>query len=233
MLKKVRIILISMIGLFLIVGNVSATEEVPTIERLLREVEDLKTEIDQTKEMSEKAEEFSLDTFKDTAKFKETALVKLGLWRTEMAEESLAAMEARRLMQEKIDNMQADISLAKEMAALAKMQSEQTGKELRELAKKSEEKTDLLMAKIDNLLERVRKLEGIGKEKKEAKLKPSKIGLNNFYLVKKSDTLSRIAGGKNVYGDPSKWRKIYEANKSRIKNPNLIYPGQRLVIPKK
>jgi len=233
MLKKVRIILISMIGLFLIVGNVSATEEVPTIERLLREVEDLKTEIDQAKEMSEKAEEFSLDTFKDTAKFKETALVKLGLWRTEMAEESLAAMEARRLMQEKIDNMQADISLAKEMAALAKMQSEQTGKELRELAKKSEEKTDLLMAKIDNLLERVRKLEGIGKEKKEAKLKPSKIGLNNFYLVKKSDTLSRIAGGKNVYGDPSKWRKIYEANKSRIKNPNLIYPGQRLVIPKK
>jgi len=222
-----------MIGLFLIVGNVSATEEVPTIERLLREVEDLKTEIDQAKEMSEKAEEFSLDTFKDTAKFKETALVKLGLWRTEMAEESLAAMEARRLMQEKIDNMQADISLAKEMAALAKMQSEQTGKELRELAKKSEEKTDLLMAKIDNLLERVRKLEGIGKEKKEAKLKPSKIGLNNFYLVKKNDTLSRIAGGKNVYGDPSKWRKIYEANKNRIKNPNLIYPGQRLVIPKK
>jgi len=234
MLKKVRIILISIIGLFLLVGNVSIAEEAPTTERLLRKLEDLKTEINQAKEMSKRAEEFSLDTFEDTAKFKETALVKLGLWRTELAEQSLAAMEARQLMQKKIANMQADISLAKEMAALAKMQGEQTRRELRELAKKSEEKTDLLMAKIDGLLERVRKLEkGIGK-KKEIKLKPSKIGLtNNLYLVGKNDTLSSIAGDKKVYGDFSNWRKIYEANKSRIKNPNLIYPGQRLIIPKK
>ncbi|MCD6471776.1 LysM peptidoglycan-binding domain-containing protein [Candidatus Aerophobetes bacterium] len=234
MLKKIRVILIVMIGLFLLVGNVGVAEEVPTtIENLLREFKDLKTDISQIEKMSNRAEEFSLDTFKDTAKFKETALVKLGLWRTEMAEESLAAMEAMQAIEEKIANMQADISLAKEMAATAKMQSEQTGKELRELAKKSEEKTDLLMAKIDNLLERVRKLEkGIGK-KKETKLKSPKIGLtNNFYLVKKNDTLSRIAGTKNVYGDPLKWEKIYKVNKDRIKNPNLIYPGQRLIIPK-
>ncbi|MEA1965339.1 MAG: LysM peptidoglycan-binding domain-containing protein [Candidatus Aerophobetes bacterium] len=231
MLKKIKIILISMMGLFLLVGNVSPAEEVPTMERFLKELEDLKTEISQAKDLSEKAEEFSLDTFEDTAKFKETVLVKVGLWRTELAEESLAAMEERRLMQEKIANMQADISLAKEIAAGAKMQSEQTERELRELAKKSEEKTDLLMAKIDDLLERVRKLEKGMVKKKEVKLKPSKIGLANFYLVKKEDTLSRIAGDKNVYGDPSKWRRIYEANKSRVENPNLIYPGQRLVIP--
>ena len=49
------------------------------------------------------------------------------------------------------------------------------------------------------------------------------------YEVQKGDTLWNIA--KKVYGDGSKYTKIYEANKDKVKNPNLIYVGQNLTIP--
>lgn len=49
------------------------------------------------------------------------------------------------------------------------------------------------------------------------------------YTVKKGDCLWNIA--KKYYGSGSSYNKIYNANKNIIKNPNLIYPGQKLVIP--
>jgi LysM repeat protein len=50
------------------------------------------------------------------------------------------------------------------------------------------------------------------------------------YVVRKGDNLWAIA--KRFYGAGSKWPTIYAANKKVIgKNPNLIYPGQKLVIP--
>ncbi|PKM49581.1 MAG: peptidoglycan-binding protein [Firmicutes bacterium HGW-Firmicutes-7] len=50
-----------------------------------------------------------------------------------------------------------------------------------------------------------------------------------YYVVKSGDSLWAIA--KKYYGDGSKYSKIYNANKSIIKNANLIYPGQKLTIP--
>ena len=50
-----------------------------------------------------------------------------------------------------------------------------------------------------------------------------------IYVVQKGDSLSKIA--KAEYGDANDWRKIYEANKDIIKNPDLIHPGQSLKIP--
>lgn len=50
-----------------------------------------------------------------------------------------------------------------------------------------------------------------------------------YHIVKKGDCLWNIA--KKYYGSGSKYTKIYEANKSIIKNPNLIYPGQKFLIP--
>ena len=50
-----------------------------------------------------------------------------------------------------------------------------------------------------------------------------------FYTVKKGDYLSKIA--KEVYGDAKKYPIIFEANKPMLKDPDLIYPGQVLVIP--
>ena len=49
------------------------------------------------------------------------------------------------------------------------------------------------------------------------------------YVVKKGDSLSKIA--KHEYGNANDWRKIFEANRDIIKDPDLIFPGQTLKIP--
>jgi nucleoid-associated protein YgaU len=51
----------------------------------------------------------------------------------------------------------------------------------------------------------------------------------NIYVVKKGDCLWNIA--KAIYHKPLKWKAIYKANKKKIKDPNLIYPNQKLIIP--
>jgi len=49
------------------------------------------------------------------------------------------------------------------------------------------------------------------------------------YEVQAGDSLSKIA--KHVYGDASRWKEIWEANKAEIPNPDLIHPGQQLSMP--
>jgi nucleoid-associated protein YgaU len=49
------------------------------------------------------------------------------------------------------------------------------------------------------------------------------------YTVQKDDTLQKIS--KKLFGSYGKWYKIYEANKSRIKNPNILKPGTVLDVP--
>lgn len=49
------------------------------------------------------------------------------------------------------------------------------------------------------------------------------------HTIVSGDTLWAIA--KKYYGNGALYNKIYESNKSIIKNPNLIYPGQKVVIP--
>lgn len=52
---------------------------------------------------------------------------------------------------------------------------------------------------------------------------------NATYTVKKGDCLWNIA--KKQLGDGSRWKEIYELNKDKIKNPNLIYSNQVLTMP--
>jgi LysM repeat protein len=52
------------------------------------------------------------------------------------------------------------------------------------------------------------------------------------YVVKKGDSLWAIAKKKNIYNDPFLWPVIFDANKGKIKKANLIYPGQKLKIPR-
>lgn len=49
------------------------------------------------------------------------------------------------------------------------------------------------------------------------------------YTVKSGDSLWKIS--EQVYGNGNDWRKIYEANKDRIQNPDVIQPGWVLTIP--
>ena len=49
------------------------------------------------------------------------------------------------------------------------------------------------------------------------------------YMVKSGDTLSAIA--KREYGDAAQWKRIFDANRDTIDDPDLIHPGQELKIP--
>lgn len=60
-------------------------------------------------------------------------------------------------------------------------------------------------------------------------VKPVEV-VTNLYKVVAGDTLWKIA--QKELGDGYKWRSIYEANRNIIKNPNLIYVGQELVVNK-
>lgn len=138
------------------------------------------------------------------------------------------------VLKKDVKDLQTSVSVAKEMAATAKMEADQARKEIKQLTRDTQEKTDLLFAKVNSLEKRVRALEQrVGK--KPLKLKPKKLypvkKIGKLYEVKKGESLWRISGHKDVYNNPSKWKKIYEANKNKIANPNVVYPGQRLVIP--
>lgn len=50
-----------------------------------------------------------------------------------------------------------------------------------------------------------------------------------YYTVVKGDSLSGIA--KRYYGNAMKYPKIFEANREVVKDPDLIYPGQKIRIP--
>jgi nucleoid-associated protein YgaU len=50
-----------------------------------------------------------------------------------------------------------------------------------------------------------------------------------MYTIKSGDSLSKIA--KKHYGNANDWRKIYEANRDLIKDPDKIFPGQEIKIP--
>lgn len=52
----------------------------------------------------------------------------------------------------------------------------------------------------------------------------------DLYEVKPGDSLSKIS--KHFYGDPMRYNEIFEANKPMLTNPDRIYPGQMLRIPK-
>jgi LysM repeat protein len=101
----------------------------------------------------------------------------------------------------------------KDKAEAAKIEAEKA-----EAAKKEAEKTEA--AKKD-----AEKAEAAKKEAEKAE------AAKNQYVVKPQDTLIKVS--QTVYGDYKFWVDIYKANKNKIKNPALIYPGQVLTIPEK
>lgn len=50
-----------------------------------------------------------------------------------------------------------------------------------------------------------------------------------YYVIQSGDTLSKIA--QQFYGSATKYSRIFEANREVIKDPDLIFPGQKIRIP--
>lgn len=231
--RKVIGMLGAMLLLCALAGSAGIAQDDSSLEAIENELKSLKKEDAQLSEMIVQAKDVSLETMLKMAEFKEEVLYRLGLWRAKLAEGLINTIEARAL-QASMEELRAEVSLAKGMAASARIQADQALKETRELAKQTEEKTDMIMAKLDEVIRRVRNLEkGLGEK---ATIKFKSTGLyetkaKNIYEVKEGDSLWRIAGYENVYNDPEEWRKIYAANKDNIGDVALIYPGQKLVIP--
>lgn len=49
------------------------------------------------------------------------------------------------------------------------------------------------------------------------------------HTVKSGETLGKIA--KQYYGEASKYQQIFKANTDILKDPDMIHPGQELIIP--
>lgn len=65
---------------------------------------------------------------------------------------------------------------------------------------------------------------------KKVKPKAAPSSSHTIYTVVKGDCLWKIS--RRYYGAGRHWRRIANANKGLIKNPDLIYPGWKLKIPK-
>lgn len=58
---------------------------------------------------------------------------------------------------------------------------------------------------------------------------PAQTVTQRYYTVQSGNNLTQIANAQGLGGN---WQAIYNANRNLIgSNPNLIYPGQKLLIP--
>lgn len=90
----------------------------------------------------------------------------------------------------------------------------------------------------DKVIKALADIRRLYKPSEESEPQPAAAGsFAQYYIVKLvpecRDCLWRIAGKKEVYGDPYKWTVLWEANKDTLKSdsPHLIYPGEKLYIP--
>lgn len=56
--------------------------------------------------------------------------------------------------------------------------------------------------------------------------------VTSVHVVRPGESLWRISRSVRVYGSGARWKRIYEANRGRIRDPNLIFPGQEISIPR-
>jgi nucleoid-associated protein YgaU len=82
-------------------------------------------------------------------------------------------------------------------------------------------------AKLPDMM---RKIEGLKEALAELRRKLPK--LPRAHTVVKGECLWVISGYAQIYDDPVKWPRIYRANKDKIQDPNLIFPGWVLDIPR-
>ena len=84
-------------------------------------------------------------------------------------------------------------------------------------------------SKVDTTAEKVEKADFSGVTA-SVDTTAEKVG-GGTYTVQKGDSLSKIA--KQELGDANAWKKIFDANKDVLDDPDKIFPGQVLKLPPK
>ncbi|MBQ0733135.1 LysM peptidoglycan-binding domain-containing protein [Aquimarina celericrescens] len=79
------------------------------------------------------------------------------------------------------------------------------------------------------LWDKIKEIGGESPSDIEADIKVADTSVYHRHVVKSGESLSKIA--KHYYGDPMKYKAIFDANTSILKNPDIIHPDQELVIP--
>jgi nucleoid-associated protein YgaU len=72
-------------------------------------------------------------------------------------------------------------------------------------------------------------VQGVEKVTADQVQAPPQTGQVEYYTIQSGDNLSSIA--KKFLGNASAYPKIFEANREVIKDPDKIYPGQKIRIP--
>ncbi len=95
-----------------------------------------------------------------------------------------------------------------------------------ELNKMRGEKISVLPEFYDRIIALARDIKGLYREKTKK---------GGEYIVgtwaANRDCLWNISGKADIYGDPFQWPKIWQGNTDMIRNPDIIHPGQKLMIP--
>jgi nucleoid-associated protein YgaU len=105
------------------------------------------------------------------------------------------------------------------------------------MLKDAQARLDAERAKLDDLRAKLKKVDGelqpleaelsmLEQEMRELESLPTE------WTVRRGETLYKISGYDEIYSDPTKWPRIYRANRDKIEDPNLIYPDWILAIPR-
>ncbi len=233
MLKKMaRGILISTAALFLMAGMTAAQQAASPAspEDVLEELEKLQLELAEIKVILESRKIATL-VREDAAKFNEEVLVKLGLWRGRLARGMVMAIEAKEETRVLLDRVK---KLEEELAK--KPEVELVPQNIYRV-----KKGDSLwrISSYRNIYDDPNQWQKIYQANRDKIKDPNSIYIGQrlfippkiLHRVLEGENLFEIANYESIYNEPLEWRKIFQANRDKIENPNLIYPGQVLVIP--
>jgi len=102
-------------------------------------------------------------------------------------------------------------------------------------ARQANNAREAALAEKRRIEEERRRAEEERRRKEEAARQAEEDRLKMFppsYVVEKGDYLWRISGMDRIYKNPIYWPIIHDANSGKIVDPDLIYPGQELTIPR-
>jgi len=152
-----------------------------------------------------------------------------------------ALIEIKRLL----DNGLLQLNNGKYKQALDSVQK--AHQQLAEIPELTEEgKVNLLEQEKERALGRLKAAEIIALAEKEAekiktraRIEAAKLRYEEFeriypstYKVKKGETLIDIAQRREIFNDKFMWPLIYKANRDQMRDPQVVFPGQILSIPR-